>query len=311
MTTTAEIFAVPQLSPDPRVRIFRRTLSGLDDFEKMQVDAYLILGEQYAFLLDTLLCPGDVAQLLALAAPDIGTRQLLCINSHADWDHTWGNGYFQQHPTVPIVAHDLCRQRLLSEEATLHLREYQARFPLFHAVTLRPPSLTFSQRLTLVDGELCIELLHAPGHCLDQIVAWLPSIGLLLAFDAIERPLPSIADAACAPLMFATLHQMAGLPARSILYSHGQTSTSPTLLADNLAYLREIERRSRLLLAEHRPAASELEHAAELIGYPFSQAWAGQSTEIDLPYYTLTHEQNTQAILHWLLGADDLSAAAP
>jgi len=310
MATTAELFAVPQLSPDPRVRIFRRTLSGLDGFEQMKVDAYLILGEQYAFLLDTLLCPDDVAQLLALAAPEIGTRQLFCINSHADWDHTWGNGYFQHHPTVPIVAHDICRQRLLSEETILHMREYQARFPLFHNVTVRPPSLTFSERLTLVDGELCIELLHAPGHCLDQIVAWLPSIGLLLAFDAVEYPLPSIADAACAPLMLATLHQLAGLPARSVLCSHGQTNTSPTLIADNLAYLREIERRCRLLLADQRPAASELEHSAELIGYPFSQMWTGQTTEIDLPYYTWTHEQNAQAILRWLMGADDLSAGA-
>jgi glyoxylase-like metal-dependent hydrolase (beta-lactamase superfamily II) len=311
MATTAEIFAVPQLSPDPRVRIFRRTLSDVDGFERMEVDAYLILGEQYAFLLDTLLCPADVARLLAFCAPDIGTRQLLCINSHADWDHTWGNGYFHHQPAVPIIAHDFCRQRLLSEEARQQLREYQARFPLFHDVTLRPPSLTFSQRLTLVDGELGIELLHAPGHCLDQIVAWLPSIGLLLAFDAVERPLPAIADAACAPLMLATLQRLGELPARSVLCSHGQSRSSPALIAENLAYLREIERRCRLLLADHTPGANLLEQTAEQIGYPFSEVVADQAIEVDLPYYSQTHEQNAQAILRWLLATESLSADAP
>jgi glyoxylase-like metal-dependent hydrolase (beta-lactamase superfamily II) len=310
MATTAEIFAVPQLSPDPRVRVFRRTLSGLDGFESMEVDAYLILGEQYAFLLDTLLCPADVACMLSLCAPDIGQRQLLCINSHADWDHAWGNGYFHHQLAVPILAHDYCRQRLLSAEAGQKLREYQARFPLLRDVTLCPPSLTFSERLTLIDGELCIELLHAPGHCLDQIVAWLPSIGLLLAFDAVESPLPAIADAASAPLMLATLQRLAALQARSVLCSHGQTSNSPALIAENLAYLREIERRCRLLLADHSPAASELEQVAEQIGYPFSEVVTGRTTGIDLPYYSQTHEQNVQAILCWLLATDGLSAGA-
>ncbi len=36
---------VPEMSPDPRVRVFRRTLSGLDEFEGMEVDAYLVLGD--------------------------------------------------------------------------------------------------------------------------------------------------------------------------------------------------------------------------------------------------------------------------
>jgi glyoxylase-like metal-dependent hydrolase (beta-lactamase superfamily II) len=291
------------------VRVFRRTLRGVEGFERMEVDAYLVLGERYALLLDTLLCPADVARVLDLCASDLVSRQLLCINSHADWDHTWGNGYFQQLPDVPILAHEVCRQRLLSEEARQQLRDYQARFPLFHDVTLRPPSLTFSERLTIVDGELSIELQHAPGHCPDQIVAWLPSLGLLLAFDAVEHPLPAIADAACAPLMLATLQRLATLNARRVLCSHGNT-TSPALIEHNLAYLREIVRRCRLLLAHHAPTAHELEQTVEHIGYPFEEVVADLDAEIDRAYYSQTHAQNAQAILRWLAASSQADSAS-
>lgn len=309
MAEAQEIFAVPQMSPDPRVRVFRRTLGALEGFERMEVDAYLVLGERYALLLDTLLCPADVARVLSLCAPDIGNRQLLCVNSHADWDHTWGNGYFHNQPTVPILAHDFCRQRLLSAEARQQLRDFQARFPLFRDVILYPPTLTFSEQLTIIDGELSIELLHAPGHCPDQLVAWLPSPGLLLAFDAVEYPLPGIADAACAPLMLATLQRLGALNARQVLCSHGNT-TSPALIAENLAYLREIERRCRLLLADHAPTASERERTAEHIGYPLEEV-VNPAAKIDLPYYRQVHEQNAQAILHWLATRGEQTASAP
>lgn len=294
------VVEVPEMSPDSRVRVFRRTLNGLDEFEGMQVDAYLILGERYALLLDTLLCPEDVAQVMSLCAPEIGKRQLLCVNSHADWDHTWGNGYFSGERSVPILAHDHCPQRILSEEASQHLKDYQARYPVFRNVTPVLPSLTFSERLTIVDGDLAIELLHAPGHCPDQIVAWLPDLSLLLAFDAVEKPLPCIENAVCAPLMFATLERLSALNARYVLCSHGKT-TSPALIQENLTYLREIERRSRLLLANHTPSTTELEHTAELIGYPFTEVSAGIDEEIDHTYYSWAHEQNAQAILRWLM----------
>lgn len=285
---------------DERVRVFRRTLDGLDDFEGMEVDAYVVLGERYTVILDTLLCPADMAVVMGTIEPEIGNRRLLCVNSHADWDHTWGNGYFSGERSVPILAHEHCLQRMNSEKARQELAEYQARYPIFQDVKLVPPTLTFSEKLAINDGSLTIELLHAPGHCRDQIVAWLPAISLLLAFDAVEKPLPCIEDAACAPLMFSTLERLARLNARQVLCSHGKT-TSPALIQENLAYLREIERRCRLLLAKHTPAETEIEQAAELIGYPFDEVIANTGAEVDRKYYGWAHEQNARAILRWLM----------
>ncbi len=298
MTTTGEVREVSEMSPDPRVRVFRRTLNGLDDFESLEVDAYLIVGERYAVVLDTLLCPADMAAVMLASKSAIGDRQILCVNSHADWDHTWGNGYFSNERSVPILAHEHCRRRIHAGMARRHLENYQARYPVFRDVRLLPPTLTFSERLTIADNDLTIELLHAPGHCSDQIVAWLPEISLLLAFDAVEKPLPYVEDAES---MFATLERLQALKAQHVLCSHGKT-TSPALIEENLAYLKEIKRRATLVLerigSRERDDPTPL---SEIIHYPFDEVIAHMTEEIDRTYYGQAHEQNVSAIVYWLL----------
>lgn len=293
---------VSEMSPDPRIRVFRGTLDGLEGFEGLEVDAYVTLGERYVTVLDTLLRPEDMGAVMRAIEPEIGTRQLLCVNSHADWDHTWGNGYFNGARRVPIIAHKHCWERLNSEPARLKLADYQARYPIFHNVTLVPPTLTFNERLTIQDGDLTIELLHAPGHCQDQIVAWLPALRLLLAFDAVEKPLPCLKDATGVPLMFASLERLAALNAQRVLCSHGRT-TSPALVVENLVYLREIERRARLALAHHMPTEAELQHVTEFIGYPSAEILATAGPEVDWTFYDMAHKDNVEAILRWLLTA--------
>lgn len=296
MKINQDIQEVPEMSSDPRVRVFRRILYGLEGFEGMEVDAYMVMGERYVVLLDTLLCPGDVAAIMHAIEPELGGRQMLCVDSHADWDHAWGNNYFSSERSVPILAHTLCRERLNSEEAHRRLVDYQARTPVFREVQLVAPTLTFNEQLTIHAGGLTIELLHAPGHCQDQIVAWLPEIRLLLAFDAVEMPLPCIRNAACVPPMFATLQRLVALNAQRVLCSHGKT-TSPALVSENLAYVREIERRAHLLLARHTPTEMEREHAAELIGYPFDEVIAHITEEVDREFYAFAHEINVRSVL--------------
>lgn len=296
MQINQDIQEVPEMSPDPRIRVFRRILHGLEGFEGMEVDVYVVLGERYVVLLDTLLSPDDMAAIMHTIEPDIGNKQILCVNSHADWDHVWGNNYFTGARSVPILAHEHCQQRLNSAEARQRLADYQTRTPVFRGVQVVAPTLTFNEQLTIHAGDLTIELLHAPGHCLDQIVAWLPELRLLLAFDAVEMPLPCLRNAAGVPLMFATLQRLVALNASRVLCSHGKT-TSPALVSENLAYMREIERRVHALLAQRTPTEAELEHAAELIGYPFDEVIAHLTEEVDRAFYAWAHEINVRSIL--------------
>ena len=290
---------VAGLSPDPRVRVFRRTLHGFAQFEGLEVDAYVVLGTSHAVILDTLLCPDDMAYVLAIIEPELAQRRLLCVNSHADWDHVWGNNYFSRLRPIPILAHEICYQRLSAPEAQSTLNDYRKHTNIFDEVVVAPPTLTFRENLRIVDESLSIELLHAPGHCHDQIVAWLPSLQLLLAFDALESPFPCIEDPSCASAMLSTLERLEALQAQHVLCSHGNTN-NPALIKENLAYFQHIQQRCLALLAQHVAMPDELTEAATLIQYPATEALAHAPEGVDYTYYAWAHEQNVQAILRWL-----------
>ena len=302
MATTGDVTFVPQMSADSRIRVFRRYLAIEGEFDGMDVDAYVVITDRYVVVLNTLLCPEDVGAMMQAVQDELPGRQVLVVDSHADWDHCWGNAYFTGEHAASIIAHDYCRTRLLSAEAKAGLADYQQRYPLFHSVRLVPPTMTFDHQFTIVGGDLTIELLPAPGHHPDHIAAWIPELRLLLAFDAVEMPLPIIEDAAGVQPMFNTLERFLALQPERVLCSHGKT-TSPALISTNLAYLREIERRSRAMLSTHSPDNAELEHASQLIGYPFEEI-VPPNEEVDRTFYTWAHESNTRNIIQWLMNAE-------
>jgi len=249
-----------------------------------------------------MLCPADVAAMMNGVAGELAGRTLLCVDSHADWDHAWGNAYFTGEHNAPIIAHDYCRTRLQSQEAANELVEFQQQYALFRDVRLVAPTITFAESMVIYGGDLTIELKAAPGHHPDQIVAWIPELRLLLAFDAVEKPLPLLDDQRCVPDMFTTLEQLLALQPERVLCSHGK-STSPQLVAANLHYVREIERRARLFLQMHQPTEEELEHGSTLIAYPFDEVIAGIDGRVDRTFYAQGHENNIRAILRWLMAS--------
>lgn len=300
MPSPSEIISDLEMSTDERVRVFRRTLRGLKEFEGMEVDAYIVITDRYVIVLDTLLCPEDVSFMLQSINNELHGRSLLCIDSHADWDHTWGNCFFTGENVAPIIAHDHCLTRLQSTEAQKELLDFQQLSPTFKNVFLLPPTITFNQRLTIQDGNLTIQLLHAPGHHLDQIVAWIPELRLLLSFDAVERPLPLIESVSCVPHMFTTLEQLIALQPQRVLCSHGKT-TSPDQIKQNLVYIREIEKRCKTVLQKRQPGANKLVHVSELINYSFDEVVGHTAGSFDRTFYTQAHENNCLVIMKWLL----------
>jgi glyoxylase-like metal-dependent hydrolase (beta-lactamase superfamily II) len=300
MPSQNEIIPIFDMSTDERVRVFRRTFHGLKEFEGMEVDAYIVITDRHVIVLDTLLCPEDVSIMMQSVNNEVRGRSSLCIDSHADWDHAWGNCYFTGENVAPIIAHDHCLTRLQSTEAHNELSDFQQLSPTFKNVFLLPPTITFDQCFTLHDSNLTIQLLHAPGHHLDQIVAWIPELRLLLAFDAVEYPLPLIESVSCVPHMFTTLEQLIALQPQRVLCSHGKT-TSPDQLKQNLAYIREIERRCKSVLQKRQPGVNECVHVSELINYSFDEVVVHTAEIFDRTFYTQAHENNCQVILKWLI----------
>ena len=300
MSTVQGIFAVPEMSTDPRIRVFRRIFDATGEFEGMEVDAYIIITATTAVVLDTLLCPEDAGQMMQMVQDDIAGKHLLVVNSHADWDHAWGNAYFTATRAAPIIAHEHGRIRMQSKEARVELADFQQRYPLFHNVKLIPATMTFSQNLTIYGGDLTIELFPASGHHRDHIAAWIPELRLLLAFDAVEKPLPCLANAAAVPSMMNTLEHFLVLEPEQVLCSHGK-STSPQLVKDNLMYIHELKRRTEAFLQRYHSASAELEHASEIIQYPFDEVIAEPGEPVDRTFYSEAHNANARYVLEWLM----------
>jgi len=307
MSSSGEIALIPGMSGDQRVRVFRRRFVARGESEAMEVDAYAITTERYIILCDTLLCPEDMAQVIQEIQDEVAGRQLLVIDSHADWDHAWGNGYFTGTHAVPIIAHQHCRERLQSDEAKTRLADFQRRDPTFGNTTLTPPTITFTDTLTIYGGDLTLELIPAPGHHRDHIAVWLPELRLLLAFDAVENLIPIIENGEAVEPMFATLERFLSMQPQRVLCSHGKTTTID-MVKRNLAYLREAERRARDTLAArpgYRPSNTELEEASTLINYPFSEVSAGSAEFTDSKFYAWAHNNNVRCIIQWLTNGLD------
>jgi glyoxylase-like metal-dependent hydrolase (beta-lactamase superfamily II) len=138
-----------------------------------------------------------IARLLRLAiATELGHTQIAyIINHHHHWGHSWGNVAFPEavvvgHEdsvdlmtrTAPFIENRLDRFRPVVEEASAQLAELEegsaeavaARESLAqaewliaglteHGFSVRPPDLTFSERMVLDLGNLTLEL-HALGN---------------------------------------------------------------------------------------------------------------------------------------------------
>lgn len=124
------------------------------------VDTFIVVTARYLIVVDTLFNTATADALLAIAEPLHAGRQVLAVNTHADWDHAWGNHRFagpDAPAQVPIIATTRCAERLRSAEATERLRAMQREQPgRFDDVLLTPPTLLFDERLVIDGGDLTL-----------------------------------------------------------------------------------------------------------------------------------------------------------
>ena len=279
-----------------------------------EVDVFAIVTKRYVIFVDTSATPEQAALVAAALRPELSNRQPLVVLSHADYDHCWGSAVFAADDVlpVPIIGHRLTRERLLSVEAREELEQRRAREPRFASVRLIAPDIAYSERLEIDGGDLTLELLHTPGHTPDHTVVWLPALRLLLAGDAVERPWPYVHSAEDLPIIRGTLARLAALGANHIAVCHGSVS-DPALIARNIAYFDETERRCREALArvpdlaslaamtEEDAAASAQDDALESL-FPYAEALAFAQTapEDAQTFYRAFHRSALRATLGWL-----------
>ena len=153
--------------------------------EPYATNVYVVAAPRNVYMLDTFLGPEPMRGVKAcLAAEGVSGRPFVAFNSHADYDHYWGN---QEFAGGWIVAHDSALRRV-QQQGSESLRDY-GRYAMGE-VTITPPNLLFRKRLTLpLDG---VEFIHTPGHTGDSASCWDSVDRVLYAGDNVESPFPQV-----------------------------------------------------------------------------------------------------------------------
>jgi glyoxylase-like metal-dependent hydrolase (beta-lactamase superfamily II) len=273
------------------------------------VDTFIIVAERYVVLIDTLINSRTAMALLEIARQHLAGRQLMTINTHADWDHAWGNQVFAgpgaAHP-APIIGSRTCAERLRSDEARQKLAEMRQREPgRFDDVQLTPPTVLFDQRLAIDGGDLTLELFATPGHKPDHIAVYIPQIRTLLAGDAAELPFPFVESAATLPALRDSLARMAALSPDAALYCHAPVTSGPALLQQNMAYFDTVEQRCRVALVRGAPVRPAEDADVEaLVDFSFAEAIPDGAAASDLEgFYRPGHQAAIRAMLGHLAGS--------
>lgn len=242
------------------------------------VDTFIVVTARYVVLVDTVINPATARQMVAYARPYLRDgRQLLVVNTHADYDHAWGNQIFvgpQAEMPAPIIATRLCAEQFQQPDAPSFLQQWQTREPaIFGEVRLTPPTVLFDERLLLDGGDLTLLLFATPGHTPDHLSIYIPEIGMLLAADGAEFPFPMARTVDGLPIMRQSLAAMAALEPQYALYCHAPVTSGPQLLHANRRYFDTLEAQCRMALANGVPADPPLgADVAALVDFPFEAA---------------------------------------
>jgi cyclase len=136
-------------------------------------------GSGGAVLVDTTSTERRNRALLAEVAKVSSGAPRAVVNTHHHPDHTYGNGFLPRETVV--IGHEQCRAEVLRAglEATKVITE-----PDYGDLTLRPPEVTFADRLTLHLLEFPVELRHVGrAHTSNDVLVWLPEQRVLFAGD--------------------------------------------------------------------------------------------------------------------------------
>jgi glyoxylase-like metal-dependent hydrolase (beta-lactamase superfamily II) len=200
--------------------------------EPYHTNVYVIVGPKRVFVIDTFLGPDPMADVAArLREEGVDGKPFVAFNTHADYDHIWGNQVFQNSL---IVAHEsaLRRIRMQGEEGFKTYRDH-----MMGAVKLTPPNLVFRKKITFAEDG--VEFFYTPGHTGDSSSCFDSVDGVLLPGDNLEAPYPYV-NLLNLKEYVQSLEEYTRLDTKVIIAGHDPPQYDEALLEQNLSYIRGI-----------------------------------------------------------------------
>ena len=147
---------------------------------------------------------------------------LYIVNNEPHGDHISGNFFF----AGTVVGHAGTREAVLGTSTSQYLdmvKQMQpASLPLVEKFSFRPPTLTFTDKMTLYVGKHTIELMHMPGHTPSETAVYVPEEKVLFASDNVVRgTMPFITPQAVPFEWVRSLKRMQELHPNVVVPGHG------------------------------------------------------------------------------------------
>jgi len=205
-----------------------------------QVTAGVIVGPQWAVVIDTLALPEETLGMREFIEHELGVQVRYVINTHYHADHTWGNCFF---PGATVIAHAKCRE-LLIEYGIPSLEAARKQNPNLKQVKIVLPHMTFaSGELTMRVGKKNLIFSQAFGHSEDGISVLVEEDRVLFAGDAFMA-LPYVVDGDIDE-MLSSIKRIGRLGLENIIQGHGDIILRGEIDAavkENLNYLNNIKK---------------------------------------------------------------------
>ena len=211
-----------------------------------QVTAGIVVGPQWAVVIDTLALPDETLGMRDFIERELGAPVRYVINTHYHADHSWGNCFF---PGATVIAHTRCRE-LLEERGKPSLEAARRQNNSLRQVKIVLPHMTFSSgNLTLRVGKKNLTIMPAFGHSDDGIAVLVDEDRVLFAGDAF-MPLPYLVDGNLEEYA-ASIRMMSRMGLENIIQGHGDIILRGEIDAavkENLTYLAAVKKNVKAAL---------------------------------------------------------------
>jgi glyoxylase-like metal-dependent hydrolase (beta-lactamase superfamily II) len=219
--------------------------------EPYKANVFMIKGDNNVFLLDTFLGNDPMKEVKHYVEESrLSSKPLVVFNSHADYDHYWGNGSFKDSL---ILGHELCLKRIESESEAA-LKEFEGH--KLGEVEIVPPNLVFSERIVFVDDG--VEFFYTPGHTIDSASCFDHLDKTLFVGDNLESPIPYVNELNFRTFK-ATLQGYLNREPKTVICGHCERTQDDNLIRHCIDYVNRLE--------WHRVEVDKLDRRGKIIHF--------------------------------------------
>lgn len=201
-----------------------------DDIDNYITNVFLIERKNKVFIIDTFCGSESMEPVLKKLSEIPKEKERIVINTHAHWDHFWGNCSFKGEN---IISHELCKD--LMDQSWDEQIKKNGRYILGQAVKYLP-NITFSEKMIFHDEQ--IELFYSPGHTSDSISIFDWKEQILYTGDNLEKPIIHVEERDV-DLYIKTLENYLTYDSKKIISSHTLYLTEEDV-QNSISYLKDL-----------------------------------------------------------------------